>query len=257
VSELSNHERRINDFAIRSFRDIADRDYITARLAARAGLIPQFLWSSLQAFEKYFKCILLLNRISSKGLNHRIEDALKLVRKNVTYVDDMKPDQHDVFRQVALDGGDRYLIGSYEAHGPLLPQLDAAIWDVRRYCQALLPHSGDSATEQRIFELTVEGLVNARSEPHRFKIAGGLLESVVSVRNHPAHIALCWQNAFYGKSKRPTVRAQMYMEFSNAPLWLYPEMIDDLEKLIQIGSNMVDGYRQHRDDIAKGKKPRP
>ena len=39
----SNHELRINDFAKRSFRDIADLDYIAARQASRAGLVPQFL----------------------------------------------------------------------------------------------------------------------------------------------------------------------------------------------------------------------
>jgi hypothetical protein len=35
-----------NDFAVRSFRDTADGDYIVARMAHRAGLVPQFLWSS-------------------------------------------------------------------------------------------------------------------------------------------------------------------------------------------------------------------
>jgi hypothetical protein len=45
---------RVNDFAIRSFRDTADCDYISARMAFRARLIPQFLWSGLQAIEKYF-----------------------------------------------------------------------------------------------------------------------------------------------------------------------------------------------------------
>lgn len=257
MNGLSNHERRINNFAIRAFRDIADQDYIAARLAARAGLIPQFLWSSLQAFEKYFKCVLLLNRISSIGLGHRIEDALKLVRKDVSYVGDLKPDQHGVFGQVAEYGEDRYLIGSYEAQGPLLPQLDAAIWDVRRYCQPVLSHSAATVDEQRHLDLSLKALVSFRSEPHRFKIAGGLLETVVSVQNHPAHTALCWQNAFYGKNKRPTVSAQMYMEFSNAPLYLYPEMIDDLAGLITISKGMVAAYKNHRDDIASGRRQRP
>ena len=38
----------LNDFALRSFRDIADGDYITARWACRAGLLPQYLWASQQ-----------------------------------------------------------------------------------------------------------------------------------------------------------------------------------------------------------------
>lgn len=45
----------LNDFAIRSFRDTADRDYIHARLAYRAQLVPQFQWSALHCLEKYAK----------------------------------------------------------------------------------------------------------------------------------------------------------------------------------------------------------
>ena len=60
----------INDFAIRSFRDIADYDYISARMAYRAKLLPQFLWLGLQAIEKYLKCILLLNRIKAKIIHN-------------------------------------------------------------------------------------------------------------------------------------------------------------------------------------------
>src|SRR5688572_4958760 len=55
----------LNNFAVRSFRDVADGDYIAARLSFRSQLIPQFLWQSLQAIEKYLKCILVLNRIKA------------------------------------------------------------------------------------------------------------------------------------------------------------------------------------------------
>lgn len=41
----------INDFAIRSFRDTADKDYIAARMAYRARLIQPFLWSALHCLE--------------------------------------------------------------------------------------------------------------------------------------------------------------------------------------------------------------
>jgi hypothetical protein len=169
----------------------------------------------------------------------------------------MTPDKHDVFRQVREYGADRYLIGSYEAHGLLLPQLDEAIWDVRRYCQPALSHPSECGVPQGMFDLTIEELKNARSKPHRFKIAGGYLEKVLSGRNHPAYSALSWQNRFYGRNNRPTVRALDYMEFSNAPLWLYPEMIDDLANLITINDEMIKAYRKHRDDIASGLTTRP
>ena len=56
-----NTDILLNDFATRSFREIADCDYIAARLSYRAQLVPQFLWQSLQAIEKYLKCALVLN----------------------------------------------------------------------------------------------------------------------------------------------------------------------------------------------------
>ena len=52
----------LNDFAERSFRDMADGDYIAARMACRAALVTQFLWASQQAVEKYLKGILLFSQ---------------------------------------------------------------------------------------------------------------------------------------------------------------------------------------------------
>ena len=49
--------QKVNSFALRAFRDTADRDYIHARMAYRADLFPQFHWSALHALEKYAKCI--------------------------------------------------------------------------------------------------------------------------------------------------------------------------------------------------------
>jgi hypothetical protein len=72
----------INDFAIRSFRNIADGDYIAARMACRAVLLPQFLWGSQQAIEKYLKCILLLNRIPARKVFHDLAAALREVNNS-------------------------------------------------------------------------------------------------------------------------------------------------------------------------------
>ena len=257
MSTFPNHEIRINDFAKRAFRDIADMDYIAARLSSRAGLMPQFLWSSLQAFEKYFKYILLVNRISSKKLGHDINKALSLVREKVPYVTDLLVDKYDVFRQVAEYGQDRYLIGSYAVHGLLLPQLDAAVWDLRRYCQVLVPPVDSTPDEYAIFRLTLESILKSRSAPHRFKIPNGLLEQIIASPHHVSNPALSWQNAFFGKRARQHIRAHPYMQASNAPLTLYPEMIDDLDDLIKIPAPMVEAYRRYRDDIAAGKIQRP
>ena len=55
---ITQRDRELNSWAFRSFRDIADGDYIAARMAYRAQLPVQFLWASQQAIEKYLKCAL-------------------------------------------------------------------------------------------------------------------------------------------------------------------------------------------------------
>lgn len=250
--ENLKHDVRVNNFAIRAFRNNADKDYVAARLCIKAGLVPQFLWSSLQAFEKYLKCILLLNRIPSGRVGHKIADALKLVREEVPYTTDLHPDAFRVFTQIANQGADRYLIDSYAIHGHVLPELDAAIWDVRRYCQTIRPLRDCTPQEARIFELTLEHIVNSRSSPHKFRISGGLLETIVADKHHPAHAGLCWQNGFFCKNSRSKVKARFYMEAENAPLLLYPDMVDYLSELIFIPGKSRGEYQEFFRQIEAG-----
>ncbi len=77
----TDHDRKINSFAIRSFRDIAENEYVVARLACRAQLIPQFMWAAGQAIEKYLKCILCLYRVPARHVRNDLGAALVLLRK--------------------------------------------------------------------------------------------------------------------------------------------------------------------------------
>jgi HEPN domain-containing protein len=79
-SESDETKALLDDFAIRSFRDMADNDYVLARMAIRAELGPQFLWSSLQAIEKYLKAILFINRVPSTKSTHSVSDLLAKVQ---------------------------------------------------------------------------------------------------------------------------------------------------------------------------------
>jgi hypothetical protein len=72
----------VDDFAVRSFRDIADANYIAARMACRAALVTPFLWASQQAVEKYLKCILLLNRICAREVRHDLGRALSYIERS-------------------------------------------------------------------------------------------------------------------------------------------------------------------------------
>ena len=72
----------VNDFAIRSFRETADKDYITARMAYRARLIQPFRWSALHCLEKYVKGILLLNRVDAKNLGHSVLPGIERMKQH-------------------------------------------------------------------------------------------------------------------------------------------------------------------------------
>jgi HEPN domain-containing protein len=128
---------RINDFAIRTFRDTTDGDYITARLAHRAGLIPQFLWSGLQAIEKYLKGILLINRIPSQKATHGIVGLLAKVEAITKLRINVAKETRDFIQYLNDYGQFRYLEVSYHARGADLIRLDRTVWELRRYCALL------------------------------------------------------------------------------------------------------------------------
>src|SRR5215469_4201744 len=74
-------EALLNGFALRSLRDVADGDYIAARLAYRADLQLQGFWASQQALEKYLKAILLFRRIPNVRRGHSLRNLLAALER--------------------------------------------------------------------------------------------------------------------------------------------------------------------------------
>lgn len=140
MSEISvaeaTRECALNRAFIRSFRDTADGDYICARLAYRAQLVPQFHWSSLQAIEKYLKCILTLNRVKAKT-GHNLAEALRKIRSDVNLHLTLSRMTEKFIEHVDTYGRFRYLEVPYNSTDHALIKLDRAVWEIRRYCQTL------------------------------------------------------------------------------------------------------------------------
>ena len=182
---------RINDFARRSFRDVADQDYIAARLALRHQLIPQFIWASQQAIEKYLKAILLFNRSACKATNHALMPLLKQSKRISALSWVPSKDLLQFVEYLDRHNPIRYLEGGYYARGKMLLDLDNAIWDIRRVC---MPPECNPKT--------------GRSEPIRpsscdkFELLGGELEKIAADKNHPARLALTWKNSHSGSRAR-------------------------------------------------------
>lgn len=235
----------INDFAIRSFRDTADGDYIAARMAFRVALLQQFFWSSQQAVEKYIKCILLLNRIPAKKMRHNLRYGLDKINNEGKFKLRLSPDSHEFIQRLNMYGIHRYFETSYYSLGREILSLDRTVWELRRYC-AVLDYCLEKSSGERKEMLEIELRRIEQSEndsPQRFVLTGGFLEKVIKDRESQAREALLFKNLFFGTSRRNSVRMGRRFYSANAPLFLHPEILDEVLKYVFIPENIVKAYK--------------
>lgn len=257
-SEQDKLERYVNSFATQSFRDQADRDYVAARLACRFELMPQFLWASHQAVEKYLKAILLYNRINATKVGHNLTKAMNLT-KRLPFLIELSSRSRSFLDHLSEYGEFRYIDVPYHVEGFVLVDLDLLIWELRRYCQVLdvfgkaLPPA-----EQTQLDIAKERLSKSASEPkHKFRLSGGVLEKMLDEKAQPSRSALLWNNLVYGVRTRSSMRAKQHLHAQNPLLYIYPEMLDELLKYVFIPDRLVDGYRAHLANIKANPSSRP
>ena len=133
---MNNRAALLNDFATRSFRDTADQDYIAARLAFRSRLIPQFLWLSLQALEKYLKCVLVLNRIKANH-GHDLGKILKKFELAKPFELRLSEPCKKFLNFLDTYARHRYFESSWYVRGGELIEIDRAVWEIRRYARVM------------------------------------------------------------------------------------------------------------------------
>jgi hypothetical protein len=237
----------VSDFAIRSFRETADKDYITARMAYRARLIQPFRWSALHCLEKYVKGILLLNRVDARNLGHSVLPGIERMKQRGKFELDLSAGTTKFIKNLEDDGADdRYYLVSYGIKPFDITRFDRAVWELRRYCQPLDYNTVD------VNGKTVNLLLDELDRVHRAKekhekgtcITGGILETIIEKKDHPAREALVWNNLFFGPSRRKTVKMQPDWEAGNSPFFLHPEIIDEVIKYVNIPKDLAEGVRQ-------------
>jgi hypothetical protein len=222
----------VNDFAIRSFRDEGDADYIAARMAFRAALVTPSLWASLQTVEKYLKCILLLNRIPAKKVGHNLDAALNAINSSSKLVLNLTAVTREFIQYLNAFGKFRYLEISNAAFGKNLVTLDRTVWELRRYC----------TLSEDFRKLVLQHGVT----PPKFRIPGGFLEKVLDDPENPARKPLLWRNAFVGAKSRRRVRIDRWIKMNNSPLYLNPQIVDEVLKYVHLPKYVADGYREHK-----------
>jgi hypothetical protein len=242
-------DQKINYFALRSFRDTADKDYIHARLAYKSGLIPQFYWSSLHGLEKYLKCILLLARVKALKIGHSIAAALaKLNESGIIQIEFSAPTTKFINRLETV-GWARYLEVSWDIHDIDLAHLDAAVWEVRRFCQPLDCYP--TCIDPKVRRLDEVRVLTSKTNENT-AISGGYLEEVLANRKHRARSALVWNNLYYATSTRKTVRIPVSFQAENAPLLLYPEIVDEVARYVKVSDPVKSAYRELAAERLKG-----
>lgn len=236
----------VNDFAIRSFRETADKDYIAARMAYRARLIQPFLWSALHCLEKYVKCILVLNRIDSKGLGHNALPGIERMKKRGKFEVELTEETVKFIKHLEDFGAEyRYYEVSYSIQPFEIIRFDRAVWEIRRYCQPLDYEIVDLHGKK--VNLLTHNLSKIRREKDKDRKGSSMLsetlETIIGKKDHPAREPLIWNNLFFGTSRRKSVRMRSHWESGNSPFFMHPEAIDEVVKYAYVPKGIADGVR--------------
>ncbi|MEP7728665.1 hypothetical protein [Marinomonas primoryensis] len=226
--------RCIDDFARRSFRNVADQDYILARMCLRDGLVGQFAWQSLQALEKYLKGILLFNRQNTK----KRDDAKKnyshniiALTESVEALDELNfklPKECRGFLEYSCTQGvNRYSTSKFTCKGHQLHELDEIVSFIRRYCQPI--HEGQ----------LIQDVTSIDRFAHFF-IPNGYLEETLQKPDNPQCISLLWRNKVFNPECEEV--NSRYASWSKPLLHFYPEHFDEISKIVQFSPQEKSMY---------------
>lgn len=243
---MKNFTPYIIDFATHSFRDVADQDYIAARIAYRKAFDHQFRWCSLQAIEKYLKAILLFNSVSAKGLGHNLVKALDRVKSIPNLEFALPSSGSERFVEfISRYGADRYFTMPTHLPEEALLALDKVVWCIRRYCLYMHQTIDVGGNERNIFELNKRRATDPffEEQRHRYRILGGYLEKVID--DHlPAYEELVWKNFFYGRVKKHKIKNFTFRISSANPTHaLHPETFEAISRLVDFPKEVREQYR--------------
>lgn len=243
---MDKHTRiRLNNLAIRNFRDTADLDYIHARLAFRHKLIPQFLWSSLHALEKYGKSMLLQNLIKGKNIQHEILPSVRKFEQEMAVSLNLSEEVLIFMKRLDARARHRYLdVSDYSLNKDIVT-LDRSVHQLRRFCQYFdYFHQFDIDPKAKIEELASMIEDEDRFEDVKpIRINGGRLEKILGDKNHPARSALIYNNPFFCTRKRKKIPVDLGGSCSYISQFeIEPDLINMAKEYIFIAKDTKNGH---------------
>lgn len=239
-----------NSYIYRSFRDVADCDYIAARTSHRLKLFDQFLWSALQAVEKYLKTIILLYDGDTRDLSHDLVKGFMRLEEIPEIDWDFEPETKKFLKHLTVMGRDRYFTYPRGTHGQELFQLDHVIWKLRRYCEDFrwLKKAGEEHRNARYNEY-IRRLQSedCRKNANKFRLFNkGYLEKVLDTKKFAEQRAqLVYKNFYYGSYKKNKIKGQLTVTSANPSHFLHPELYPWIKDRIKLSSEVKD-YLEER-----------
>lgn len=241
---------KIDSFIAGSFRDVADADYLAARICWRRELFQQFFWMALQAVEKYLKGILLFNRISIKKFLHDLPGLLAEAKKLSAIDLKLRPDVDDFIGILVEQGLNRYFESNFMLRGQEILLLDECVWQLRIHCVALNKEVKERGkviwTSQEHFE-KIKKHQNGKN-PNRISIPYGFLEQLLA-GNSEAKKDLVWKNFYFGSRQKRRIKFKSEFRFRSSQLVMTPEVFPELDDLVKF-SKKVRSHFQNQEKIA-------
>lgn len=226
-------------FVERSFRDVADQDYIMARMAYRFDLPLQFIWLAQQAVEKYLKALLLFNNRSALKLRHNVSTAFRRV-KQIRDVPFDFPKETANFMDYLDTRASRYFEFPYGVSTDTLFDLDRTVWFLRRYCDYLrgsMQTGAGKAGSKLQQEIHRRGDRRYIEHPYAFRITGGFLRSVLDHKTSKLRPFLTWNNAYF--ARRRGISSSGSRSFAaNSDIALTPSLVTELANKVYFSAEL-------------------
>lgn len=233
------------------FRDVADNDYLSARILFRYGLIQQAYWCSEQAIEKYLKSILLFNETSAlykygsnkRKIGHDLVAALQKIEKIPHISIELPDDVRMSIIELNNEGNNRYYEYPYHFSDLTFYKLDKLVWHIRRYC---IPKGGPfkvgaEEIDLQQFELKIAHQDKYKKYPSKYTFASkGYLEKILNDKKSIQRELLVWKNQYFGKRQKKILKnVKTIQSFGNPPHFIERCDIDELRKYVEL-HNVID-----------------
>lgn len=233
------------------FRDVADNDYLSARILFRNGLIQQAYWCSEQAVEKYLKSILLFNENSAlyqynskEKIGHNLKLALQKIEKIPHIKIELPDDVRESIMELNNEGNNRYYEYPYSFSDLTFLKLDKLVWHIRRYC---IPMGGPFNIGSKVINLQEYEVIIAHQDkykklPSKYNFASkGVLEIILDDKKSIQRKQLIWKNKYFGKrQKRILKNIQIVHSYGNPPHFSEGCDIGELSKYISLNKDVVN-----------------